>query len=131
MEVIAVLAVEEGLDGDLAVQCALLHDAIEDTMTTFKDVAQEFGPLVARGVLALTKDAKLEESKQLPDTLSRIVREPKEIWVVKLADRIANLNTPRAHRKGVSTSAYHAESIEILNKLERRAAFLRRAWQPR
>jgi (p)ppGpp synthase/HD superfamily hydrolase len=30
MEVIAALAREDGLSGDLAVQCALLHDVIED-----------------------------------------------------------------------------------------------------
>jgi (p)ppGpp synthase/HD superfamily hydrolase len=31
MEVIAALAQEPELDGNLAVQCALLHDVIEDT----------------------------------------------------------------------------------------------------
>ena len=35
MEVMATSAKEFGLDGDLAVVCALLHDTLEDTDTTY------------------------------------------------------------------------------------------------
>jgi hypothetical protein len=30
MEIIAALAIESSLDGNLSVQCALLHDTLED-----------------------------------------------------------------------------------------------------
>jgi (p)ppGpp synthase/HD superfamily hydrolase len=48
MEVIAALNAESGHDGNLAVQCALLHDAIEDSASiTYDDVAKEFGAVGA------------------------------------------------------------------------------------
>jgi len=81
MEIMAVLAVEDGLDGDLAIQCALLHDVIEDTDTTFEDVLRVFTPDIAYGVLALTKDDEVgsdiedkHERKKLmvTDSLNRI-----------------------------------------------------------
>lgn len=117
MEVMAALVVQEGLDGDLAVQCALLHDTIEDTPTTFEDVEQEFGPLVAQGVLALSKNDSLEKSVQLSDSLNRIVEQPKEVWMVKLADRITNLQPPPSHWTKKKIATYREEAIEILGRL--------------
>ena len=117
MEVAAALAVEEGLDGDLAVQCALLHDVIEDTGTTFQQVGQEFGAQVAQGVLALSKDPTLHESEQLTDSLKRIMLEPNEIWMVKLADRITNLQPPPSHWRKEKVVTYRREANEILAKL--------------
>ncbi|MCB9421886.1 MAG: hypothetical protein H6667_18945 [Ardenticatenaceae bacterium] len=43
MEVMAALAQEPERDGDLAVQCALLHDVIEDTEVGYEDVQAGFG----------------------------------------------------------------------------------------
>ena len=43
MEVIAALQVEDGIDGDLAVQCALLHDVIEDAGKSYEDLEKAFG----------------------------------------------------------------------------------------
>ncbi|MEJ2749737.1 MAG: HD domain-containing protein, partial [Anaerolineae bacterium] len=56
MEIMAALAREPKWEGNLAVQCALLHDVIEDTAVSYEDVESEFGTAVADGVLALTKD---------------------------------------------------------------------------
>ena len=36
MELIAALSLETAVDGNLAIQCAILHDTIEDTDTTFE-----------------------------------------------------------------------------------------------
>jgi (p)ppGpp synthase/HD superfamily hydrolase len=44
MEVMAALAHEPERDGNLAVQCALLHDVIEDTDVSYEDVKDVFGP---------------------------------------------------------------------------------------
>jgi (p)ppGpp synthase/HD superfamily hydrolase len=43
MEIIAALNVEQERDGNLAVQCAILHDVIEDTSVTFNQIKDEFG----------------------------------------------------------------------------------------
>ena len=40
-------------NSDLAVQCALLHDTIEDTDVTYDGVLAEFGTDVADGVMSL------------------------------------------------------------------------------
>ena len=94
MEIMAALCVEEGMDGDLAVQCALLHDVIEDTPTSFDKIQQKFGLRVAQGVLALSKGENVPKPQQLGDSLRRIREQPHEIWMVKLADRITNLQEP-------------------------------------
>ena len=98
MEVIAALAHEDGLDGDLAVQCALLHDVIEDAGVSYEKLAAEFGKDVAEGVLALSKNNILKSKQEkMTDSLARIKEQPREIWMVKLADRITNLQPPPGH----------------------------------
>ena len=118
MEVIAALAHEGGLDGDLAVQCALLHDVIEDAGISYKKLAAEFGLAVADGVLALSKNGDFESKHdQMQDSLERIREQPKEIWMVKLADRITNLQPPPGHWGVDKITSYREEGREILNKL--------------
>ena len=78
----------------LAIQCALLHDVLEDTETDADQLQAEFGLEVTQGVMALTKDFNLTKSAQMPDSLHRIRQQPLEVWMVKLADRISNLQRP-------------------------------------
>jgi guanosine-3',5'-bis(diphosphate) 3'-pyrophosphohydrolase len=75
----------------LAVQVALLHYTIEDTRTTKEELLIIFGNNVAEGVFALTKYENLSKDMQMMDCLSKIKKQYKEIWAVKLADRITNL----------------------------------------
>lgn len=117
MEVIGALATEPGLDGDLAVQCALLHDIVEDTGVAEAQVAERFGAAVASGVLALTKDAGLPKPQQMPDSLARIRAQPREVWMVKLADRICNLQPPPDHWGVERVARYRDEASEILAAL--------------
>jgi guanosine-3',5'-bis(diphosphate) 3'-pyrophosphohydrolase len=77
-----------------AVKVALLHDTLEDTATSYNELAAEFGEPVAGAVLALTKFSNLPKEEQIADSLKRIQLQPKEVWSVKLADRIANLQAP-------------------------------------
>jgi (p)ppGpp synthase/HD superfamily hydrolase len=105
MEITAALSVEQVDNPDLAVQCSVLHDTIEDTDVTYDDVKTRFGSDVADGVMALTIDESIGPDLgkferrwlQLEDYLSRIKQQPREIWMVKLADRITNLQPPPAH----------------------------------
>jgi hypothetical protein len=94
MEVTWALQFDSEADGNLAVQCALLHDVIEDTPVSFDQLEATFGAPVAHGVLALSKNADLPKAEQLPDSLVRILKQPREIAMVKLADRISNLYHP-------------------------------------
>ncbi len=113
MEVIAALADAPERDGDLAVQCALLHDVVEDTQVTYVQVVAEFGEKVAFGVLALTKDAALDKPLQMPDSLRRIRQQPYEVWMVKLADRISNLAPPPYYWTKDKIARYREEALAI------------------
>ncbi len=124
MEILGVLSVEPGHDGDLAVQCALLHDSIEDTEVTYADVASTFGVKVADGVQALSKNPALEKSQQLTDSLERIRSQPTEIWTVKLADRISNLQPPPPHWTQEKIIRYRDEAIDIHTALKDASPFL-------
>jgi (p)ppGpp synthase/HD superfamily hydrolase len=124
MEVIAALNVESDRDGNLVIQCALLHDAIEDTDITFDRLEAEFGKAVANGVLALTKDVNLEKHLQIEDSLKRIEQQPAEIWMVKLADRIANLQVPPPYWTKDKIKSYRQEAIYIYDALKDASKFL-------
>ena len=94
MEILIASQHSNNFDVNYAIQLALLHDNIEDTDTTHKELEKVFGREVADGVLALTKNDKLPKPEQLIDSLKRIQQQPKEVWAVKLADRITNLQKP-------------------------------------
>lgn len=125
MEVMAALRQELGHDEDLAIQCALLHDTIEDTSATYDDVRSAFGERVADGVLALTKDATLPKSQQMPDSLRRIRQQPHEVWMVKLADRTINLTPPfPPYWTSERLAAYRTEAQSMYEILKDSNAFL-------
>ncbi|MCK7539411.1 MAG: hypothetical protein MZV63_55150 [Marinilabiliales bacterium] len=78
-----------------AIQTALLHDTIEDTATTRAELEERFGEDIAEAVWALTKDPKLLKDYRLTDVpWRRSGNAGKEVWAVKLADRITNLQKP-------------------------------------
>jgi (p)ppGpp synthase/HD superfamily hydrolase len=116
-EVIAALEVEPRQDPDLAVACALLHDVVEDTKVRLDAVERDFGAPVAAGVAALTKQASLPKEQRMADSLERIRRQPPEVWMVKLADRITNLQPPPAHWTQEKCGAYRREAEAILEAL--------------
>ncbi|MBB1194112.1 bifunctional (p)ppGpp synthetase/guanosine-3',5'-bis(diphosphate) 3'-pyrophosphohydrolase [Flavobacterium sp. SOK18b] len=78
----------------LAIKCALLHDTLEDTNYKSNSLEDEYGKQVLEGVSALTKNSTLEKELQMTDSLNRILLQPKEVWAVKMADRICNLYAP-------------------------------------
>lgn len=117
MEVIAALHAEPGRDGDLAVTAALLHDVVEDTATTLAQIEVEFCPPIAAGVSALTKNAALDKPAAMKDSLARILLQPPEIAMVKLADRITNLAPPPPHWSAAKIAAYREEGQLILDTL--------------
>ncbi len=119
MEVLTALAQGSWVDEpDLAVQCALLHDVLEDTSATYADLSERFGVAVADGVLALTKDTTLpSKAAQMADSLARIRGQPRAVWMVKLADRITNLQPPPPHWDAAKIAVYRAEAETILDAL--------------
>jgi (p)ppGpp synthase/HD superfamily hydrolase len=118
MEVMWALPATPDYDADLALQCALLHDTLEDTATTYADVLAQFGQPVAAGVLALTKNDTLPNKQaQMADSLARIQQQLPEIWLVKMADRITNLYHPPYYWDNKKIEAYRREAILIYEAL--------------
>jgi (p)ppGpp synthase/HD superfamily hydrolase len=101
----------------LAVQCALLHDTLEDTETDESALVAAFGVEVAAGVRALTKEPSLPSADAMADSLRRVRLQPAEIWAVKLADRITNLGPPPTHWTIAKIASYRAEAQLILEAL--------------
>jgi (p)ppGpp synthase/HD superfamily hydrolase len=124
MEVLAAASVEAIPEANLAVQCALLHDVLEDTMVRYDKVRENFGEPVALGVLALTLNKKLPKGGQMAECLGRIRQQPREIWMVKLADRITNLQPPPPHWSQKRIREYFDESQVILEALKAASPFL-------
>lgn len=113
-----IVQTSESLNADLAVQCALLHDTLEDTETSFEEITELFGVDVARGVAALSKDSSLPTKQaQMEDSIARIRLQPREIWMVKLADRIANLYHPPFYWDNAKIMSYQQEAQYILREL--------------
>ena len=125
MEIFGAMSNGESLASpDFALQCALLHDVLEDTRVRYQQVRDEFGEAVADGVRALTIDKALPRSEQMAECLPRIRQQPREIWMVKLADRITNLQPPPRHWSKGRVRDYHQEAQLILASLKEASPFL-------
>ena len=124
MEILFAAAQTAGFNLALALQVALLHDVLEDTNATDAELAEQFGAAVACGVRALTKNSALPQAEKMRDALQRIKQQPKEVWAVKLADRIANLQPPPAQWTKVKIGQYRQEAQTIYEHLKDGNAYL-------
>ena len=122
MEVMALLSVEPQYNPDLALQFAALHDVVEDTSITIKEIQEKFGSEVAGGVDALTKHKA--DPDAMENSLARIMQQPAEIWIVKLADRITNLQPPPSGWGHEKIKGYLAESEVIYQELQGASPYL-------
>lgn len=115
---------DPSLDRELVVACALLHDTIEDTGMSMDDIEQSFGRTVAEGVSALSKNPELTSRDAMEESLERIVLCRKEVWVVKLADRIVNLADPPSYWTNAKRREYQSIAVLIADTLGPASAFL-------
>ena len=115
---------DKNLNEKLGVLVAILHDTIEDTEVKLEEIEKQFGTDVKNGVWAMTKDESLPKEEQMDDSLKKLLKEPIEVQMVKLADRIVNLKTPPAHWAAVRTRKYCDESKIILSKLGKANSYL-------
>jgi GTP diphosphokinase / guanosine-3',5'-bis(diphosphate) 3'-diphosphatase len=95
---VAVLLAEQKLD-DATIITALLHDTIEDTGSTYSEIALRFGDEIAQLVDGVTKLTNLElssvENAQAENFRKLLMAMSKDLRVllVKLADRLHNMRT--------------------------------------
>ena len=118
METAGAVARSSGrLEGDLAIPCAWLHDTVEDTDTTLDDIREAFGARIASGVSALTKNGDLPKDEAMRDSLRRLLDQPPSVRVVKVADRIVNLQSPPDSWSRAKRTRYADEGALILDTL--------------
>ncbi len=95
---VAKILLEHKLDAD-TIAAALLHDTVEDTPTTVKDIETNFNKTVALMVEGLTKIDKLESTSTDEETVENwrkmliSVSHDIRIILIKLADRTHNMKT--------------------------------------
>jgi GTP pyrophosphokinase len=97
LNVAAILA--EMKADDVSIVVGLLHDVLEDTLTTREAIAQQFGPAVADLVDGLTKISKFsyvsrveEQAETFRKMILAMVSDVRVV-LVKLADRLHNMRT--------------------------------------
>jgi GTP pyrophosphokinase len=84
---------------DRTIVTALLHDTIEDTLTTTEEIERLFGADVARLVDGVTKLSKIEaqsENQRAAENLRKFLLAMSDdirVLLVKLADRLHNMRT--------------------------------------
>ncbi|MFM9978240.1 MAG: RelA/SpoT family protein [Sphingomonadaceae bacterium] len=84
---------------DETIATAILHDTIEDTLTTQAEIVAKFGPAVGRLVDGVTKLSKIEaqtENERAAENLRKFLLATSDdirVLLVKLADRLHNMRT--------------------------------------
>jgi (p)ppGpp synthase/HD superfamily hydrolase len=110
---------------NLAISCALLHDVIEDANITYDELYMKFGSDIADGVEALTKNKNLaSKQEQMKDSIEKLLTQPYEVQMVKLADRITNLGIPPKHWDSEKIKKYQKEASFILSCLSNSNIYL-------
>ena len=150
---VAGLVADMKLD-DVAIAAGLLHDVVEDTLTTITSVREYFGPEVAHVVEGVTKISTIpfssSEERQAENFRKMLLAMVDDVRVilVKLADRLHNMRTldhlgedqrlkiaqetldiyaPIAHRLGMSKIKNELEGLAFRH-LELKAYETLRLW---
>ncbi len=108
------------------IMTALLHDTVEDTLVTIEDIAENFGPEVARLVDGVTKLSKIEampEDERAAENLRKFLLAMSEdirVLLVKLADRLHNMRTLHFIKREEKRQRIARETMDIYAPLAER-----------
>ncbi len=80
----------DGADVEVVI-AAVLHDTVEDTDTTFEDIALCFGDRVARIVAEVTDATSLPKLERRRLQVEHAAHASREARIIKLADKTSNL----------------------------------------
>ncbi|MBQ8615604.1 MAG: bifunctional (p)ppGpp synthetase/guanosine-3',5'-bis(diphosphate) 3'-pyrophosphohydrolase [Clostridia bacterium] len=110
-------SMNEDIDREFLMTVAILHDTIEDTDVTYEDLKNEFSTKVADAVKALSRNENVEYYHQIPDCIERIKNQPKEVAIVKMADRLFNIRERYSKWTKEKQDKYKIEAQHICDEL--------------
>lgn len=111
----AAVASSYGLS-DKIIVCCWLHDTLEDTDTTKEDIEREFGKEVAYVVFAVTDEPGANRKARKAKTYDKTAAN-KDAVLVKLCDRIANIDACLRDENAGLLSVYRNENAEFFKRL--------------
>ena len=85
-----VVQATDNADMDMVI-AALLHDVVEDTPTSYEEVAASFGERVAEIVRENSDDMSLSKAERRRSRIAAMALKSREARIVKMADIISNL----------------------------------------
>jgi guanosine-3',5'-bis(diphosphate) 3'-pyrophosphohydrolase len=92
-----VLCQEGGLTDDVVLAAAILHDTLEDTETTLAELRESFGEKIASIVEEVTDDKNLPKAERKRLQIEHASAISREAKLVKLADKICNVQDVAEH----------------------------------
>jgi guanosine-3',5'-bis(diphosphate) 3'-pyrophosphohydrolase len=116
---VAQLLAEYGMNDPEILAAAYLHDVLEDTKTSRKEIAEDFGKRVAKLVEEMTIDAKDQGSFEAKQTalLSAAKKMSQDAKWIKLADRVHNLREKLPAWSDEKRRRYSQASLNLLDAL--------------
>jgi GTP pyrophosphokinase len=124
LQVVEIIA-EMRLDSD-SIITAILHDTIEDTDLTFKEIERHFSPEIAKLVDGVTKLTKIEfkpDNVRQAENFRKLLLAMSDdirVLLIKLADRLHNMRTIDFISKPEKRKRIALETMEIYAPLAER-----------
>lgn len=105
--------VDAGIDDDVILSAAWLHDVIEDTSTNYDEINNKFGRVIADVISSLSKDGRLPRRSRETEYAQRLSIASPQAKVVKLADILVNLKSVNDSSMGVVKMRKKTSSLRV------------------
>lgn len=103
-----------GYDESIQVAC-ILHDTLEDSDLSYNDIKKNFGESIAEIVYAVTDELGRDRKERKLRTYHKI-RANWKATVVKICDRIANVEHSKKYNKGMY-DMYIKENMDFISNV--------------
>jgi guanosine-3',5'-bis(diphosphate) 3'-pyrophosphohydrolase len=116
LEALEALVLGAGVTDPDVLSAAVLHDVVEDTPVSNDELAERFGPRVAElvGWVTIPEAGEGEDRAEVKKaSLGRLASAPRDAILVKLADRLSNVQTLRNLGED-RQRAYYAQTVRYI-----------------